>query len=259
MNAMTAVEMFPFSLLTLAADLGSNVLTVGLLALVPLGAAYWLLMRASRRPAVVPAGSTDALAGSLRQELASNFDLLRRVGEATALSTQVWQRSSDRVHLLSDSVAAQVRQTYQAIEVSNRLLAAASAYDVRGQLSIRQRRLSLWPTLEAAVRSGLQALGCEVTPALQARIRLANDATSAATTDSATEAIQIAAAPALARPFALTDAPRLTLFYGSDAVAQPTVAAVHPSAEQRPARKARRSVARTSRADGQMGLWESVA
>lgn len=259
MNAMTAVEMSPISLLTLAADLGGHVLAVGLLGLIPLGAAYWLLMRASRRPAAVPAASTDALAGSLRQELASNFDLLRRVGEATTLSTQVWQRSSDRIHLLSDSVAAQVRQTYQAIEVSNRLLAAASAYDVRGQLSIRQRRLSLWPTLEAAVRSGLQALGCEVTPALQARLRLANDAIATATASSATDTAHITAAPAPVRPFALTDAPRLTLFYGSNTVARPTAAADHPSVEQRPARKARRSVARTSRADGQMGLWESVA
>lgn len=275
MSSMTMSATFTFLGTTLAAGVNGNVLMVFLLGLVPLAAAYWLLMRASRRPAAVVVGSTATLTGSLRHELASNFDLLRRVGEATPLSTEVWQRLQGRLSLLPARVAAQVAQTYHAIEVSNRLLAAASAYDVRGQLSIRQRRMSLWPTLEAAVRSGLQALGCDVTPALQARIRLVSEAeaTTDAAAETATPSPAPAASPAEVRPFALNDAPRLTLFYGPAATAaaaspqpalKPTPLTARPAAERRPARparKARRAMARSARAesDGQMGLWESVA
>ena len=245
MMSMTSTNAVTFLGTTLAAGLGGTIPMVLLLGLAPLAAAYWLLMRASRRPAPVAAGSPAALAGSLRQELASNFDLLRRVGEATPLSTEAWQRLQGRLGLLPAVVATQVAQTYHAVEVSNRLLAAASAYDVRGQLSIRQRRMSLWPTLEAAVRSGLQALGCDVTPALQARIRLVSEVQAA---QRVTANVAPVAQPSEARPFALSDAPRLTLFHGPA-----PVAAVLAS---RPARKPRSA---RSQSDGQMGLWESVA
>ena len=238
MQILTGVELG-----LLAAGLGVP-LSLGLLVVLPLAAAYWLLRRASRRgPALVAAASANHLTG-LQNELAANYERLRRAGEAVPLAADVWREVRPRAMTMPPPVRRRLAQTYHAIEVSNRLLAAAAAYDRRGHLSLRQRRLSLWPTLEEAVRSGLTALGGHVARSLQVRVRPA-DARSATAT-----------VPREVQPFNLTAAPRLALFTGAGAPPAPSAAASR-SPGQPPRRPRRRAVAR--QCEGQMPLWESVA
>lgn len=224
---------------------------VALLGLAPLAAGYWLLIRAVRRPVTTAMGRSGNVSGTLRNELTRNYDQLRRVGEAVPLATDAWDCLGGRVQTMPPRARKQIAQTYDAIHVANRLLAASTAYDSRGHLSARQRGISLWPTLETAVRTALIALGCDITPAQQATIRLAPPHT-------------MSDAPVAPRPkpFRLAEAPRLSLFYGNNAAAatdtgpasvtpsQPAAKAVRPL---RPTRKRRRDC------DGQMPLWESVA
>jgi hypothetical protein len=240
------------STLLLAAHFPTTVM-VALLGLAPLAAGYWLLVRAVRRPATMAIGRRDNVAASLRSELIGNYDQLRRVGEAVPLVTDAWDRLGGRVQVMPPTTRKQIARTYDAIHVANRLLATSRAYDSRGHLSTRQRGISLWPTLETAVRTALVALGSDVTQAQQATIRLAPADTTAA--------VPVATTP---KPFRLAEAPRLSLFYGNHATASneavPEPAPVAPSRPVakttpplRPTRKRRRDC------HGQMPLWESVA
>jgi len=217
---------------------------VAVFVVVPLGLAYWLLRRATRRgPALVSAASANHL-GALQNELATNYERLRRAGEAVPLATGVWREVRPRAMTMPSAIRRHLARTYHAIEVSNRLLAVAAAYDSRGHLSLRQRRLSLWPTLEEAVRSGLTVLGGHVARSHPIRVRPA-EARSAPRT-----------APLDVEPFSLSTAPRLALFTGVGASPVPS----HPvsrSVAQPPKRPRRRPVAR--QCEGQMPLWESVA
>ena len=142
----------------LAASLGGALL-VAAVALAPLVAAYWLLTRAARGRSdaadALAAVAESSSAAALRHELLANYERLRRAGEAVTLATEVWARLRSRSDVLPAAVAQEVARAYQAAEVANRLLLASAAYDSRGHLSLRQRRLALWPTLEAALRSAL--------------------------------------------------------------------------------------------------------
>lgn len=243
---------------TLAAGLGGTI-TVAALALVPLAVAYWLLTRGARRtPASAGAASGNVL-GSLRSELAANYERLRRAGQAVPLAINAWRRLRTRVEAMAPSARSPLVQAYHAIEVSNRLLAAAAAYDARGHLSLRQRRLALWPTLEAAVRAGLAALGERVTPALQAQLRPVTESTAGLPAEAQSRG-PVAAASVAGRPFSLSDAPRLALFSGADTPPvqehRPTKA---PAAAERRPRRKRQAARPVRQCDGQMQLWESVA
>lgn len=265
-------------------------LTAALLVLVPLGLAIALLSRASRRlrPAAgtLRRASPNELAG-LQTELRGNYDRLRRSGEAVPLATDLWRRFSHAGEAMPLAVRREVAQAYHAIEVSNRLLTASAAYDSRGVLSIRQRRLALWPTLETAIRGALSALGCQVTPAIQVRTRPATEveATARPAARSASPAEPaLAARKDKAMSSTLGDPPRLSLFCGAEAglaasrsatgrraaanttlrstrgKARPRTRA-RAAARKRPVRPALRFSKGPSRShlDGQMALWESVA
>lgn len=239
----------------------TSVLAVAPLSLVTLlmvtgflGLAMLLLASASRR--------INGAAGSLRRpspldltalrtELKANYNRLRRTGEAMPLADDVWRRVSAAADSMPLAVRREVAQAYHAIDVSNRLLTASSAYDSRGILSIRQRRLALWPTLETAIRGALVALGCDVAPAVQVHARLFTqpDAT-------VKPAPRLAPAP---EPAPQAPAPRLSLFYGAAPAApagdleETSVVGVSAKFKRRSPRPQRHAT------DGQMALWESVA
>ena len=271
-------------------------LAAALLVLLPLALAIALLSRASRRlrPAAgtLRRASANELAG-LQTELKGNYDRLRRSGEAVPLATDHWRpygpygRFSRAGEAMPLAVRREVAQAYHAIEVSNRLLTASAAYDSRGVLSIRQRRLALWPTLEAAIRGALSAMGCQVTPAIQVRTRAASEveATARPATKSASPAEPaVAARIEETMSSTLGDPPRLSLFCGTDSAAASARSATGRKAaargKDRPRTRARvakkrpalpalpalrglegRSSKGPSRShlDGQMALWESVA
>jgi len=238
----------------LAAGLGAPAL-IAAVVIAPLVAGYLLLVRAAKGRPAMPglAGESGSLAGAaaLRHEMAANYERLRRAGEAVPLATEAWQRVSVRSDILPASVAEQVRRAYEAIAVSNRLLAAASAYDSRGHLSMRQRRLSLWPTLETAVWSALEAMVCNVERIAHAR--------SSVTSAEAASA-EVAASRGASNLFDIARAPRLALFYGGGG-APVTGRLIDSASVSRPrAHRRRRVSAPVVRADdGQMALWESVA
>ena len=270
-------------------------LSAALLVLLPLALAIALLSRAARRlrptAGTLRRASATDLAG-LQIELRGNYDRLRRSGEAVPLATDLWRRFSQASEAMPLAVRREVAQAYHAIEVSNRLLTASAAYDSRGLLSIRQRRLALWPTLEAAIRGALSALGCQITPAIQVRTRPATEvqptARPAARSASPAEPA-VAARNDKAMPSMLGDPPRLSLFCGveaglaasrsatgrkaaanttlrSSASLRSTRGKARPrtrarAAKKRPVRPALRFSKGPSRShlDGQMALWESVA
>jgi hypothetical protein len=260
---MMTPDLPPFTL-TLAASLPGSLATV-FLALIPLAVAAWLLKRATRGSAAAMVSPAAIDLAALRGELSENYDRLRHNPEAVLLAVDVWRRFCTRTELTPVAVNGEVAQAYHAIEVSNRLLSASGAYDSRGHLSIKQRRLALWPTLESAVRAGLASLGSPVTPAIQVRIGQVYASESAALpaavriTCQAIPAESVSALPTLVRASAT---PRLTLSYGPDAEA--AMLRRHPAATElaKPPRKTarKRPAARLRRdLDGQMPLWESVA
>lgn len=231
----------------------SGTFVTAILAVAPLLAACWLLLRAAGGRTMRQASRNDL--GSLTQELQDNYERLRRSPEAIPLNQAAWNRLSDRITTLPASVATALRQTYKTIEISNRVLSSVDAYDNRGGLAVRHRRIALWPTLEAAVRSSLQALDIHPTPARQVGPRLVEPSRAA----------RLAAPlPTAVQPFSLDRAPRLTIFYA----AAPAVAAIDKSGghvaargparphRQKPSRKRAQNSAR--RSEGQMPLWESV-
>ncbi|MBN2584406.1 MAG: hypothetical protein JXL80_15200 [Planctomycetes bacterium] len=225
-----------------------------------LGVALLLLGSASRRlkgaAGSLRRPSSLDLVG-LRTELKSNYNRLRRSGEAMPLAADVWRRFTASGETMPLAVRREVAQAYHAIDVSNRLLTASTAYDSRGILSIRQRRLALWPTLETAIRGALVALGCDVAPAVQVHARPFRqpDATVKPAATAAPTA-PVAVAP---ESVAVAAVPKLSLFYG---VEEPASVAEHRDGSARTAAaKSKRRTARPQRhaADGQMPLWESVA
>jgi len=246
-------------------------LAAALLVVVPLAVAIALLSRASRRLSPTAGSLRRASAGDLaglQAELKINYNRLRRSGEAVPLATDLWRRLSRTSQAMPLAVRREVAQAYHAIEVSNRLLTASEAYDSRGLLSVRQRRLALWPTLETAIRGALSALGCRVTPAIQVRTRLA-PRPEAAALPSAEPAV--AAGKEKTAPSPLDEPPRLSLFYGTQAT-HATQATSGPAqlppgrkgaakGKARPGSRARKRPVRLQRMaiDGQMALWESVA
>jgi len=230
----------------LAANVGVP-LAMSLLVALPLVAAYWLLARASRqRRGLITSGSADHL-DSLQNELSHNYDRLRRAGEAVPLATDAWRHLRHRPSTMPPPVRRRLARTYHAIEVSNRLLVAAVAYDRRGHLSLRQRRLSLWPTLEEAVRTALAALGRHVAAPPQTQDR----------PSSATGRAPLADPVPPAAPFNLDAAPRLALLTGPGA--QPHEAPSSAQVVRHRPRPPRRKRPAARRCDGQMPLWESVA
>ncbi len=242
-------------LFTLAAISGRSV-AVAMLALVPLATAYWLLARAARGRRVLLPASSNAPA-SLRSELLANYDRLRRAGEAVPLATDAWARLHGRTRHMSSASARSLARTYRAIEVANRLLQASAAYDARGHLSIRHRRLALWPTVEAAVRTGLNALGTQVTQAAQTQTRpvVEDQSAPAAAHDAAPDAPRPHRVQR--RPFTLTDAPRLSLFCHPDTATNSSAPPRPESGSRLPRRLKKKRASR--RSHGQMPLWESVA
>ena len=230
-------------------------LAAALLAIIPIGLGLWLLRKSSRSDS---ASSAPALAaadlGGLRAELVENYERLRSSLEAVPLADEAWRRVKVRAETTPVVVHREVRLAYHAIEVSNRLLDAAVAYDSRGHLSQRQRRIALWPTLETAVREALAALGEAVTPAVQVH--------SAALAPA--EAVRWPTAkPAGARPRLHVERPELTVSRSPEPVAvfrlaaeaeEPkTIVSLAAARRKQFAVRPRRKVA------GQMPLWESVA
>jgi hypothetical protein len=230
-------------------------LAAALLAVVPVGLGLWLFRKSSRSDSTSSASTLAAtdLVG-LRAELAENYDRLRCSREAVPLAADAWRRIKARAETYPVVVHREVRLAYHAIEVSNRLLDAAVAYDSRGHLSLRQRRIALWPTLETAVREALAALGEAVTPAVQGQ-------------NAAVAPVEAARWPtaklASAGPRLHVEHPQLTVSRGPEPVAAFRLAPVADEPKtivslaavrrkQNPFRQ-RRKVA------GQMPLWESVA
>ncbi len=267
---MTAFNIMLNNPTTLLASTGAAV--TAMVAIVPLLAGCWLLSRAGQRRGLRDASANDL--GSLVQELHDNYERLRRSPEAIPLTAVCWQRLNARLTNLPPAVETALRQTYRTIEVSNHVLSAVSAYDRRGGLSVKQRRMALWPTLEAAVRSSLHALGVQPTPARQVGPRLVEGIRSAA------EGLR---QQPLKSAFTLDKAPRLALFYApteeaaasaeaksaeraADNQASDDIAAagagLAQSAGRAPAAKGTRRAAARLRAAvdrEQIPLWESVA
>jgi hypothetical protein len=232
--------------------------TVGaaLLALVPLAAAYGLLLRAGRRPRAPGPAAQPHWTDALRVELADNYDRRRHAGEAVLLTTDAWRRLRPRAGNLPAVLRRQIARTYHAISVSNRLLAAAADYDHRGHLSLRRRRIQLWPTLETAVRGALAALGAAPAPALRTTVRPA----TADVRQPAPVAGRSTGCAAHLAPFRLDDAPRLSLFHGPAEPPALTEAAAPRAAAPRLRTRRRSAAARPRRRSaGQMPLWEYVA
>jgi len=229
-------------------------LAAALLAAIPIGLGLWLRRKSSRSAS---ASSAPVLAatelGGLREELAENYERLRCSLEAVPLASDAWRRVKTRAETAPVVVHREVRLAYHAIEVSNRLLDAAVAYDSRGHLSLRRRRIALWPTLETAVREALSALGETVTPAVQVH----------SMTAPAEAAGRPTAKPAGAGPRLHVERPQLTVSRGPDpAMAVGLVAA--PSAAKTivslaAARKRQFPIRPRRQVAGQMPLWESVA
>ena len=299
MSPYLGIEIVQPSLLAFGA---SASLAAALMVLAPLGLAITLLGWAARRRSgtagLLRRASAGDLAG-LKNELKSNYERLRRNGEALPLVTDLWRRFSHSAEAMPVAVRREVAQAYHAIEVSNRLLTASTAYDSRGVLSIRQRRLALWPTLETAIRTALTALGCQVTPAIQVRTRLATQLVAGPASRAEFAAVQadrpnplplgdpssVAVLPAFVAEGSLlrrsgpgcggrtsaeqalrrVAAPRLALFYGAEAplAAQQSATGRKAAAkgQARPRTRTKKRSARAARTavDGQMALWESVA
>lgn len=223
----------------------NGIFVTAIVAVAPLLGACWLLLRAAGGRTMRQTSRNDL--GSLAQELQDNYERLRRSPEAIPLNQTAWNRLSDRIATLPAAVATALRQTYKTIEISNRVLSSVDAYDNRGGLAVRHRRMALWPTLEAAVRSSLQALDVHPTPARQVGPRLVEPS----------RATRLAPSPA-AQPFTLDRAPRLTIFYAAapaaTAVDKPAIA-TRPHNQKTPRKRAQNSARRS---EGQMPLWESV-
>jgi hypothetical protein len=230
-------------------------LAAALLAAVPVGLGLWLFRKSSRSGSASSApGLAAAELGGLRAELAENYGRLRHSLEAVPLSADAWRRVKARAETSPVVVHREVRLAYHAIEVSNRLLDAAVAYDSRGHLSLRQRRIALWPTLETAVREALLALGETVTPAVQIQ--------SAAVTPA--EAARWPTAKlASAGPRLHVERPQLTVSRSPEPV---TAFRLAPVAEEpktivslAAARRKQNPFRQRRKVAGQMPLWESVA
>jgi hypothetical protein len=228
-------------------------LAAALLAAVPVGLGLWLLRQSSRSASASSAPVLPAVElGGLREELAGNYERLRCSLEAVPLAADAWRRVKARAEAAPIVVHREVRLAYHAIEVSNRLLDAAVAYDSRGHLSLRQRRIALWPTLETAVREALAALGEAVTPAVQVHSAAA----------PAETVRRPAAKPAGAGPRLHVERPQLTVVRDPEPVAAvgfafaggpKTIVSLAAARKRQFPLRLRRKVA------GQMPLWESVA
>ena len=229
-------------------------LAAALLATVPVGLGLWLMRQSSRSTSAASAPALPAVElGRLRAELAENYERLRSSLEAVPLAADAWRRVRALAETAPIVVHREVRLAYHAIEVSNRLLDAAVAYDSRGHLSRRQRRIALWPTLETAVREALAALGEAVTPAVQ-------DYSAAAPAEASRWPT---AQPASAGPRLHVERPKLTVSRGPEPVAAfglvaagsapKTIVSLAAARRKQFPIRLRRKVA------GQMPLWESVA
>ena len=228
-------------------------LAAALLAAVPVGLGLWLRRKDSRSASGSSAPTLPAAElGGLREELAGNYERLRCSLEAVPLATDAWRRVKARAETTPVIVHREVRLAYHAIEVSNRLLDAAVAYDSRGHLSLRQRRIALWPTLETAVREALGALGETVVPAVQVHSAAAAEAARWPTAQLAS-----------AGPRLHVERPKLTVSRGPDPIvaAGSAAAAVAPKniVSLAAARKKQLQFRSRRKVAGQMPLWESVA